>query len=349
MSNSKYFFAKNITKMAIFTALSFVLYMFVKFPLPIFPQFLELQISDLPALLSGFMMGPLAGSIVIVLRTLLKLPSTSTAGVGELADLLIGLAFVLTSACIYKRNRSLKGAIVGLIVGIASTTLVAVVANRFILIPFFSTAYGFDVVIGMVKAIFPSITDQNFYAFYLLGAVVPFNLLRSVLCAIICFLLYKRLEKLFDKMFKATGSREKQANFLSKSEKDTYNFAKSFARNLVGGEVITLSGEMGVGKTVFAKGLADGLGVKEDVLSPTYTIMNEYESGRLKLYHYDAYRLTSGDEAVETGLADYFGEKGGVCLIEWAENVRSALPTGLIKIEIKYTGENLREITVNDK
>jgi tRNA threonylcarbamoyladenosine biosynthesis protein TsaE len=118
---------------------------------------------------------------------------------------------------------------------------------------------------------------------------------------------------------------------------------------LVGGEVITLSGEMGVGKTVFAKGLADGLGVKEDVLSPTYTIMNEYESGRLKLYHYDAYRLTSGDEAVETGLADYFGEKDGVCLIEWAENVRSALPTGLIKIEIKYTGENLREITVNDK
>ena len=69
-----YFSAKNITRIAVFTALSFVLYMFVKLPLPIFPQFLELQFSDMPALLTGFMMGPLAGSIVIVLRTLLKLP-----------------------------------------------------------------------------------------------------------------------------------------------------------------------------------------------------------------------------------------------------------------------------------
>ena len=153
----KYFTSKNIVRLAIFTALSVVLYMFVKFPLPIFPAFLEFQFSDLPALLAGFMMGPVSGTIVLVIRTLIKLPFTGTACVGEAADLIMGLAFVLPAAFIYRRRRTLKGAVVALSVGTASTVVAAMIVNRFVLVPFYSLAFGFEAVIGMVKAIFRSI------------------------------------------------------------------------------------------------------------------------------------------------------------------------------------------------
>ena len=133
----------------------------------------------------------------------------------------------------------------------------------------------------------------------------------------------------------------------SHSEKDTYEFAKAFAKELGGGEVIELTGELGAGKTVFVKGLCDGLGVKEDVLSPTFTVMNDHKGEKLKVYHYDAYRLSSGEEAYFAGLTDYFGIKSGVCVIEWAENIADALE-GLKtkKIEIRYSGENSREIEI---
>ncbi len=133
----------------------------------------------------------------------------------------------------------------------------------------------------------------------------------------------------------------------SHGEKDTYDAAKKFAAGLFGGEIITLSGELGAGKTVFVKGLCAALGVKDEVLSPTFTVMNDYNGKELKVYHYDAYRLSGGDEAYYAGLTDYFGAKDGVCVIEWAENIADALE-GLetIKVEIRYTGETEREIEI---
>lgn len=137
--------------------------------------------------------------------------------------------------------------------------------------------------------------------------------------------------------------------FVSDSTEATYRFAQQMASGLRGGEIITLAGELGAGKTVFVKGLASGLGIEEDVLSPTFTVMNEYESGRLKLYHYDAYRLSGADEAYEAGLTEYFGSVDGVCVIEWAQNIADAL-SGLkkIAINIRYIDENTREIEVID-
>ena len=133
----------------------------------------------------------------------------------------------------------------------------------------------------------------------------------------------------------------------SHSEKDTYDVAKKFAAGLFGGEIITLSGELGAGKTIFVKGLCSGLGVKDEVLSPTFTVMNDYIGDKLKVYHYDAYRLFGGDEAYFAGLTDYFGAKDGVCVIEWAENIAEALD-GLetVKVEIRYAGETEREIVI---
>ncbi len=130
------------------------------------------------------------------------------------------------------------------------------------------------------------------------------------------------------------------AIFLTGSEKATIEYAKAYAATLKSGDVVILDGEMGVGKTVFAKGVALGLGIKEEVLSPTYAYMNDYSG---KLYHYDCYRLKSGAQAVELGLTDYF-DGDGVCLIEWAENIKDVLPKNCKKVTIKRVSQLNREI-----
>ena len=130
------------------------------------------------------------------------------------------------------------------------------------------------------------------------------------------------------------------AVFISRSAEDTLNFAKEYAATLNKGDVVLLNGDMGAGKTVFAKGVALGLGIEDEVTSPTYAYMNDYYG---KLYHYDCYRLKSGAQAEGLGLTDYFyGD--GVCLIEWSENIASVLPEKTRTVSIKKIDENTREI-----
>lgn len=130
------------------------------------------------------------------------------------------------------------------------------------------------------------------------------------------------------------------AIFLSGSEEATIQFAKEYAKTLKSGDVVLLYGEMGAGKTVFVKGVAQGLGVDDEILSPTYAYMNDYYG---KLYHYDCYRLSSGEQAERLGLTDYF-YADGVCVIEWAQNIKSVLPSDCKKVTIKKLGTKNREI-----
>lgn len=131
---------------------------------------------------------------------------------------------------------------------------------------------------------------------------------------------------------------------ISHSEKETYDFGYEVGKNCKGGEVIILNGNLGAGKTVFTKGLAKALAIEDAVTSPTFTIMNIYEGDTLTLYHYDAYRLKSGKEAYEAGLTEYLYDESGVCVIEWAENIKSALMGDEIEITINYLNEKEREI-----
>ena len=131
------------------------------------------------------------------------------------------------------------------------------------------------------------------------------------------------------------------AVFISHSAEDTISFAKRYASSLKAGDVVLLNGDMGAGKTVFAKGVALGLGIQDEILSPTYAYMNDYDG---KLYHYDCYRLSGGVQAEALGLTDYF-YGGGVCLIEWAENIVDVLPENCKIVNIKKLGEGEREIT----
>ena len=130
------------------------------------------------------------------------------------------------------------------------------------------------------------------------------------------------------------------AIFISEKAEDTLEFAKSFAATLRGGDVVLLNGEMGAGKTVFAKGVALGLGIVDEVLSPTYSYMNDYDG---KLYHFDCYRLKNGGQAEALGLCDYF-YSDGICLIEWAENIASVLPEKVKKVSIEKLGGDRRRI-----
>ncbi len=132
------------------------------------------------------------------------------------------------------------------------------------------------------------------------------------------------------------------AIFKSTSREQTERFACEYAKTLRAGDILLLDGEMGVGKTVFAKGIAKGLGILEEVTSPTYAYMNDYDG---RLFHYDCYRIESVAQAESLGLADYF-DMGGVCLIEWAQNIAPLLPKKVKRAQIRKISENEREIEV---
>lgn len=339
--------AAVVTKVALLTALAFVLYL-AKFNLPfMFPSFLEMQFSELPAMLAGFSMGPVAGVLVVVFKCLLKFPLTSTAYVGELTDMLIGIAYVLPAAIIYRLRKNRKHALIGIGVGMLSEAVLAVIVNRYISIPFYTEMmFGGDLgaIVGVCSAIYPGATEQNFYAFYLGLGVVPFNLLRCLLMSLLTFLLYKRLSVLLHWEGRRL-TRRISGEYRSHSEEDTYAVAERIAATLNGGETILLSGDLGAGKTTFVKGLAEALGVEEEVTSPTFTLLNVYTSGRLPLYHADMYRAEDEDETYELGLFEDAPEDA-VRVIEW--NKSSDLTDRVIDVRITSEGDSRRLIKVAD-
>ena len=132
------------------------------------------------------------------------------------------------------------------------------------------------------------------------------------------------------------------------SEKETFELGKNLGEQAKAGQIFCLNGDLGVGKTVFTQGFAKGLGIEENVNSPTFTIIQVYEEGRIPLYHFDVYRIGDPEEMYEIGYEEYFfGE--GVCLIEWSKLIEELIPEEAINIEIDKNlekGLDYREITV---
>ena len=139
--------------------------------------------------------------------------------------------------------------------------------------------------------------------------------------------------------------------FESFGPEDTFRFGKELGEKAKEGSVFTLVGDLGAGKTVFSKGLAEGLGVTEQVNSPTFTILQVYEQGRCPFYHFDVYRIGDSSEMDEIGYEEYiYGE--GVCLIEWANLIEEILPENYIRIEIAknlMSGFNYRTIRIEQR
>ncbi|MBR6071737.1 MAG: ECF transporter S component [Acholeplasmatales bacterium] len=223
--NFKKITIKQMSVIGIFSALSVILYYFGKFNLPIFPSWLDIQFSDVPILIVSFMYGPISGVLMVFVRFFCKLPGTSTVGVGEFADVLIGLTLCIVAGIIYKKHRSLKGALCAMGIGMLSATVMATVANWLILIPAYKGIAGFpqaaltktmDTILGAQGLV----TDDNFMAYYLFVGVIPFNLVRYVAVFIITFVLYKRL-----KMFIVHFVGDFDRDFIGNFDKDSNEFS----------------------------------------------------------------------------------------------------------------------------
>ncbi len=134
--------------------------------------------------------------------------------------------------------------------------------------------------------------------------------------------------------------------FLTHSREETETLGARLANALTKGAVVAFTGDLGAGKTAFVSGMARALGVEERVTSPTFTIVNEYEGGRLPLFHFDMYRLDSADELFHIGWEDYLA-RGGVCAVEWSENVEEAIEADAVRVSIlRGGGDDDRIITI---
>ena len=187
-----------IVKIAMYSALAFVLYN-IKFPLPgMFPSFLDIQISELPALIAGFSMGPISGCLVIIIKGLFKSAITSTSFVGELTDVLLGICFVVPSSLIYNSKKNKKTALLGLVVGSLLLTVMAIIVNRFISVPLLIKVSegGWEPLLNMASSLYNrDITKETFYKWYLGVGILPFNLLRCFIVSAVTFFLYPRLKR----------------------------------------------------------------------------------------------------------------------------------------------------------
>ena len=180
-----------LTGTAMLGAVAAVL-MYLEFPIPIMPAFVKLDVSELPALIASFAYGPVSGILVCLIKNLIKLPSTSTAAVGELFNFVMGALFVGVAGLIYKRNKTRKGAIVGALLGALVMAVVSVPYNYFIVYPAYVVMYQLplDAIIGMYQAINPNV---NGLLACLLVFNLPFTFVKGALDAVLCFLVYKPL------------------------------------------------------------------------------------------------------------------------------------------------------------
>ena len=315
---------RKLCGMAVLAALAVTLACTVHIPY-FGASFLEYSPSDVPILIASFMYGPISGLIITVIVALIQgfTVSASAGPIGIAMNIFSTGTFVIVAGLIYKFHRNIKGAIVSLVVGFLSG-VVAMVLWNIIITPLYMNVSR-QVVITMIPTVF-----------------LPFNLMKYAGNAGLTFVLYKATGKLFKLAFskvpdKTVDNGEIEGEHISRSLKDTEALAKRVADTLTGGEVIILSGDLGAGKTTFTKGLAKALGVESEVTSPTFTIMNVYEEGRLKLNHLDMYRIEHEDDLYELGVEDAIGGDT-VTVIEW--NKLTSLGDKVIYIDVTVDKKN---------
>lgn len=179
---------RDIATVAVLAAISAVLFM-VEIPVVLF---YKLDLSNLPVLLGAFAMGPVQGTLILLVKSLLGLLHSSSQGVGELADFLMGLAMLLPAGLIYQRHKDRKGAILGMAVGTVVATLVGVLTNLYLMIPFYGAAFGMPVeaIVAMGQSLIPAVDSELKFVFWI---TAPFNLLKWIIISVVTALIYKPL------------------------------------------------------------------------------------------------------------------------------------------------------------
>lgn len=186
--------AKKLAIIGVLSAVAYVL-MFISVPIPIFPSFLRLDVSDVPAILGGLSMGPLAGFSIALIKNLLQIGSTFTGGIGEIANALIAGSYVVIISYIYIKIHNKTGVIIGAILGSLGMIIVGCVLNYFIVTPIYGEVFGgIDAIIAMGSSLNPKIHDLFTFVIWVYA---PFNLLKSIIMTLCVLPLYKKMEKLF--------------------------------------------------------------------------------------------------------------------------------------------------------
>lgn len=183
---------KMMTKVSVLSVIAFIL-MYVDFPITFLaPGFIKMDISDAPALIGGFAMGPLAGIFIEGIKVILEMifKGTTTGGVGELSNFLVGCAFVIPSSLIYHHKKTYRSALIGLLVGIIIMTLFATVSNYYFIFPLYSKFMPMDAIVAAGTAVTKKVTDLWSLMVY---CMIPFNLFKGIIASIVVLLLYKRV------------------------------------------------------------------------------------------------------------------------------------------------------------
>lgn len=181
----------KLIKISLMGVIAFVI-MFLEFAIPIFPSFLKIDISDIPAIITGFALGPIAGVAVELVKNILHLFRTSTSGIGELANFLVGSAFVFPAAYLYSKKKDKKTAIMGMMIGTISMAVVGGIANYYILLPFYSNFIPIEAIVGMAAAVNSLVVDLKTLILY---AIIPFNLVKGIVLTLITIPVYKKVSK----------------------------------------------------------------------------------------------------------------------------------------------------------
>ena len=187
----------TMTKVAILSAISYIL-MFISLPIPgIFPDFLKIDISDVPAIFGGMSLGPVAGFIIVFIKNLFQaMTASTTAWIGEIANLLIGGSYVVIVSLIYRHKKDIKGLLIGFILGIIAMIIVGCLTNYYMLLPFYAKVMPMEAIISMGSIINPRITDLGSFVILM---IAPFNLVKAVLISLITLPLYKKMEVILKK------------------------------------------------------------------------------------------------------------------------------------------------------
>ncbi len=198
------FTTREITLIGIQSALSIILYYVASLipSIPFIPPWLDLfNFSEIPGLITGFIYGPYAGSLVILVRFFVKLPGTFTAGVGEVADLILGLILVIVSSIVYKKHKTLKGALCGTSIAMVVCSFVACILNYLVLIPAYINLAGFSIeALASMLSYMGNVTVDNFMVYYIFLGVLPFNIARYIMIFIITFITYKKTHILINRL-----------------------------------------------------------------------------------------------------------------------------------------------------
>ena len=202
----------RLIKISLLSVMAFLL-MYIELPVPIFPEFLKFDISDLPALLGAFALGPIAGVIIELFKNILHgMLAGKTAFVGELANFLVGSSLILVSGYIYKVRKSKGGAIVALLIGVVCMSVFAGILNYFLILPLYESVLGFPVaaVVGMGTKINNKIVDLNSF---IIWSIIPFNFIKGILVSSVTLALYKSVSPILHKEHMESKYKNRQRNY----------------------------------------------------------------------------------------------------------------------------------------